>query len=509
MFRTVRVIRLMKTPEFVRFVTENIRSEEIILSAVIGKIMIVMFMVAHFLACAWYGLARLQEADNVYTWIQENHVNSLPFAQQYAWSFHWSLAQFSGEALITPLNGLERSLTVTVLFFCFMFSTYIVSSITTSITRIQLISNQQSAQTAALRRYLSDHRISRALATRVENNAQFAMAEQKRNAPESSIELLKLISEPLLVELHFEIHFPGLCVHPFFFYYHDVNPAGIRKLCNTGVSRISFSRGDVLFSDCEVMSHPRMFFLLRGSMLYVQDGKENRKVQPEEWFCEPSLWTSWTHVGTLHCLSECRLAAVDSKKFQDVISHCHTPEPALYGSSFVKWLNRLDKKAISDVGENDHAMHKIMLRAFPICPIEEDEDQDDSSEDEMENGQGRSAHLRTLSNRSKTSAAESYFGTCCSSLFSRFHAGNSRGSARFSSSGGWPRHGSGESKKFNDYRTSVGKKSGSLSQSSALYHESFLSQVSRFFVGSRASSPTHADSKDKPMSRIAPVEETS
>lgn len=516
MFRTVRVIRLMKTPEFVRFVTENIRSEEIILSVVIIKIMIVMFLVAHFLACAWYGIARLQEAHATHTWIEEHEVHLASFHQRYAWSFHWSLAQFSGEALIAPQNAVERSMTVIVLFFCFTFSTYIVSSITTSITRIQLISNQQSAQTAALRRYLSDNRISRALATRVENNAQFAMAERKRNAPESSIKLLTVISEPLLVELHFEIHFVGLSVHPFFFYYHDVNPAGIRKLCNTAVERISFSRGDVLFSDNEVMSNPRMFFLLSGQMLYAQDGKEDRKVYPVEWLCEPALWTIWTHVGSLHCLSECRLTVIDAKKFQDVISNSLTPEPALYGTSFVKWLNRVDKQEISDVGENDHALQRMMLRAFPILPIEEDEDNPDEEDSEdglsdtKRRSPGEAAWLRHPSTNSRSShngAPISWFRLKLLHFFEGTNSKNTRGSRRSGSTG--RKRASNEImhlEHLTDFRNSTVSSRSNVGKAQS--HSGFFAQVWKAIMPSpHSSSPTSASSKEKHLAPVAPSEE--
>ena len=45
-----------------------------------------------------------------------------------------------------------------------------------------------------LRRYLADKAISSSLAVRVQRNAQHVLVEQKRNAAESSVELLSLIS---------------------------------------------------------------------------------------------------------------------------------------------------------------------------------------------------------------------------------------------------------------------------------------------------------------------------
>merc|ERR1711920_831074 len=93
---------------------------------------------------------------------------------------------------------------------------WLVSSMTTALTRLQIISSRQSSQMSALSRFLSDKGISQDLALKLQRSAQHALREQTRNAPEESIELLALISGPLLQELHFEMRFPVLNTHPLF-----------------------------------------------------------------------------------------------------------------------------------------------------------------------------------------------------------------------------------------------------------------------------------------------------
>jgi len=386
MFRTVKVVRMLQTPEFARTLTVNVRSEELILMAVIVKVVIFMLATTHILACAWYAIGRWQTVES---WLEVHEVALLPFGQKYLWSFHWALSQFSGEAFIMPTTSVERTFIIFALFLCFMLSTYIVSRITTSITQIQLISNQQSSQNAALRRYLHDHKISRSLSLRVENNAQFVLADMKRSAPESSVELLKLISEPLLVELHFEVNFSVLSHHPFFALYHEIYPSGVRKLCHNAVSVLSLSRADILFSEGEVVSNPRMFFPDSGDMEYKQECAEHaRHLHPRDWLCEHVLWTLWTHAGTLSATSDCRLNVLDAGKFQRIVCHSYTHEVIQYAESFVKSMNdKLKmKEDMSDIGEYDSAIERILHRVFPMEDIEEEED----SEKDSENGSEKS-----------------------------------------------------------------------------------------------------------------------
>merc|ERR1711972_664268 len=105
-------------------------------------------------------------------------------------------------------------------------------------TRLDILAGRRSEQFSELARFLSDRHISRELAAKVQKNAQHAVRELQRNAPEESIELLSLISEPLRIELHFELNSPMLLVHPFFRACLESNPACMNKICHYCVERM-------------------------------------------------------------------------------------------------------------------------------------------------------------------------------------------------------------------------------------------------------------------------------
>merc|ERR1719454_1354858 len=114
-------------------------------------------------------------------------------------------------------------------------------------TRLQMISGAKTAMFAGLYKYMCDNQISRRLVTRIKRNAHHAFEEYQRTTPESEIELLQLVSEPLRVELHFELWCPTLMTNPFFKRYEEANPAAVRRVCHAGVTVTFLSMGDVLF----------------------------------------------------------------------------------------------------------------------------------------------------------------------------------------------------------------------------------------------------------------------
>jgi len=296
----------------------------------------------------------------------------------------------------------------------FIVATIFVSTITTSMTRLQIISSKQSSQFAQLRRFLLDKGISRQLAMKVLRNAQHAVSEQKHNAPESSVELLEIISTPLRAELHFEVHSRVICSHPFLDAFADENPPAARKFCHTAVSTLTLSIGDNLFNDCETPVRPRMFFIVTGSLEYFRrtqsspssppgcsrssvltkstscgrssisgakagriSSKRAYEVGPGQSVCEAVLWTNWTHCGTLKALSECGITELDAKLFQEACSTFPSMHPGLYATKFVEHLNELadrDRSLLSDLPPGDYQISRMLECAFPQWEGTEDVD---------------------------------------------------------------------------------------------------------------------------------------
>lgn len=370
--RLLRLVHLLRARLLTGFIIKYIRSESVILIARVMMIMIFMVWTTHLIACTWYGIGRLGGSKET-SWVYFHDLENMSFGERYTRSFHAALALFFGEhtSYSTPRSMVERTFIIWVLLVSFMMSAWFVSSITSAMTRLSIVSGQDTAHFTALSRYLSDNGISRRLAQKVKRNAQHAVNEQRILTPEKNIELLPLISEPLRCELHYEIHCQTLTVHPFFRYYERLNSSAFRKICHHGITRISYCTGDNVFCEGESPSVPRMLFCKTGKLSYCQGdshlpGSKRRRVGNKNWMCEAVLWTrKWLHRGSLTATSDCLLVALDAHWFQSIVSKYPTNHVGIYAANFVHDMVSGSPEDITDVGEESIELEQLLQAAFP------------------------------------------------------------------------------------------------------------------------------------------------
>merc|ERR1712137_217119 len=260
----------------------------------------------------------------------------------------------------------ERIFAMGALVFTFMASVGFVSTITTTMTRLQVINRQYTHKFLALGRYLSHQLISRELTEKIERNAQHALNENVGR--EDQVDLLALISEPLRTELHFEMHSPVLLGHPFFHCFAEANPTGARKLCHQAVKRLYFSPGDVVFDDCEAIGVPAMLFIVSGSCSYVRADKPPELAMNGSWFAEAALWTHWTHRGVLRAVTECQMLRLGADQFQSIVSAFPSLSVRIYSKEFVRLLSATKIDDLTDLSTDDETSQWLVKDAFDSVP---------------------------------------------------------------------------------------------------------------------------------------------
>lgn len=363
LLRMLRVLRLLQKVKVQDWMPELMssgsfanyfQSEGIVIVLGIIRSVVFVALLAHLIACCWYGIGSLEDGlEN--SWLHIHDVADASLGYRYATSYHWSLTQFTGSTDIQPHNLRERVYAVVVLLFAFVIAASVVSSITSSLTRLQIVTARQSTQLSMLKQFLYDNNISTKVALRVQRNALYAIQQEKKNIPEANIELLEHISEPLRVELHYEINAPILTQHPFFRGYDAVQTEAMRRICHTAVTRVSLSRGDLVFCPGEVPTQPVMYFVLNGHLSYIQDGVRAETVRPPSWVCEAFLWTPWVHCGTLKAKEYCCLCMLNAREFQAIATQFQTEENHArnYATEFVAHLNELPAAGLSDIHSFD------------------------------------------------------------------------------------------------------------------------------------------------------------
>lgn len=368
MARLWRVLRIKSLPNCLKNTLEYYFQSEVIgIVMAILKILMLVIWINHVIACVWYGIGDGSSTDN--NWLTQNEVRGESHKFYAYWTaFHWSLSQFTGNMEVVPYNLAERIYAVVTLLIIFVIGASSVSSITASITNLSIATAQESKKLSILKQYLYEHRISGRIALRVQRNAQYVVAEQKRNTPEERIELLGLISEPLRIELHFEIHMPVLSSHPLFKNYGEVCPGFLRQVCHQAVNRIRLSKGDVLFSEGEVDAVPHMFFVVAGSLKYAHSRSEcYYSICPIQWVCEACLWTPWIHCGSMRARSECALLALEAERVAHIAVqfHAHVSYAQRYGHGFVKHINSQDYAYLTDLEDDEMNINWLAEKSLP------------------------------------------------------------------------------------------------------------------------------------------------
>lgn len=379
MLRYVKVASNFKIPDFLHNIMYQFHSEAFGIAFEIFRLTFFIAWVTHFVACCWWGIGDDMTGHSI-TWVTEHGLEDESLSYQYSTAFHWSLTQFTGSMEVFPVNVTERAFTDVVLLVGFLIGAWVVSLITASMTRLQMVTAHQATQVTALRQYLHDNCISSRLALRVQRHAKDALILEKKKTPEESIELLALISEPMRIELHYEIFKPALTEHPFLAKLETHDPSAFRRICHLAVTKMDFTRGDIIFcagdQGHDTTSEKLVRFVTKGTLDYTQHGAssfidtETHTVEVGSWISEHVLWTQWVHCGDLRTTSECTLLALSTLKFQEIAKRAqinNQPEhPVLnYARNFVKVLNKLERSELSDLDMPELPVWEITGKAFP------------------------------------------------------------------------------------------------------------------------------------------------
>lgn len=371
MARLVKVVQRSTLPDWAFHVIYRLHSEAFAIILSIMKLTLAVAWATHFVACCWYAIG-LQGADKM-SWLTEHDLLDAGVSYTYATAFHWSLTQLTGSMEIAPVTLLERSFADVALFIGFLVGAGAVSSLAASMTRLHMITAQEAKNTAALRTYLIDNEISSRLAIRVQRHAQDAAILEKKNTPESSIKLLELLSEPLRVELHYEIYEPVLKAHPFFEKLNNFDRQAFRRICHS-MKKNCYTRGDVIFCAGEVVTDIALHFITSGYLQYIQLTEKDEHivlgVHKGMWVCEPVLWTTWVHQGDMQTTTECTFLDIEQPIFHHIMMrsliNSSGDSPLIsYAKGFVKALNSVCREDLTDLDSTDVNVWWLVNEAFP------------------------------------------------------------------------------------------------------------------------------------------------
>lgn len=313
-----------------------------------SKLFVALLWANHLFTCSWVALGVYGPSDTGGRWFDTVEASgSPPFAEwgiySYFTAFHWSLGQITAAGVegISPLNTVERLFSIFCLVFGLLIVSSLVSSLSSTMTQLKLMNQEQTTRMRTLRVFLSQNDVRPRVAMRVQRQASERMARRER-LRDKDVPALSFLSSALRDELSYEILGPHLLRHPLVRVCAVIDEGTVHHVCGKAVDRISMGRGDVIFE--AGVEAKKVFYLIHGELLYKQSPRYSpveeviTHVSKDSWISEAALWTRWKHVGKASCAGAecCELLALDAAAMlEGLMRHAVVKEVvAKYGRLF-------------------------------------------------------------------------------------------------------------------------------------------------------------------------------
>eukprot|EP00930_Biecheleria_cincta_P024766 TRINITY_DN17691_c0_g2_i1.p1 TRINITY_DN17691_c0_g2~~TRINITY_DN17691_c0_g2_i1.p1 ORF type:complete len:742 (+),score=140.75 TRINITY_DN17691_c0_g2_i1:64-2289(+) len=340
--RFLRFLRLRKVVQSVEILEELLNSQYFTILKTLMMNCVCILLVSHFLGCIWFWVGTL-EVEGYDTWVKHEKLDGHSWVFQYLLCLHWSLTQLTpGSMHVQPQNALERMYAVVVLVLGMIAFSSIVSSITSAMNSLKSIGAQYHRQRWLLKRFLREQRISRTLTGQIMNYADKVLKPQETKVAEHQVELLKSFPSSLYMDLVLELHDQDLEVHPFFRAVHKQSKPVFRDICNTALKKVILLANDVMFFPGQ-LAHS-MYFVVKGKLNYRMLGEVERKVCPQEWFCEAALWTNWVHQGVMKAAENTEMIELNSERFQEAVKRSYS-DMSLARKYATEYVYRMNERA--------------------------------------------------------------------------------------------------------------------------------------------------------------------
>lgn len=380
--RCMRLLRLAKLKWIIASIKDLINSESMDISFNIVKMILCLIAINHFVACAWFATTVVFDAGP--KWVDVHKIDGENWEYKYATSFHWAITQFTPASMhVQPQNMLERVFAITVVIFGLVGFSYLVGSITGSLSELRRLKEESAKQFWSLRRFLKKSQVPLGLRIRIEKYLEHAWTVQTSSATSGNLPILKLLTEQLRNELNCGMSMPHLEVHPLFNFLRADSDIALQRVATKALTRRLFARNEMYFQPGEIAES--MSFVVAGRLQYTrtfgggQEDKTEWVDKGEDWITEPALWIpEWVALGEVVAFTVCELLEVSSEGFAEAIKK--TPQVydnvCTYAANFVAWINKKQQADLSDICQGDQITSEISAMLFGHDSTDEDPDEE-------------------------------------------------------------------------------------------------------------------------------------
>jgi len=343
--RIVRMLRLLRVAKIVRSmgaIADILQNEAVHTTLSMIKLMSALAIGNHFIACIWYAFGETFKGD-LPTWSYQLEEQDASPMYMYIVSFHWTISQFTPAPMnYHPRNVYERLFSICLLLFGLIFFASFIGSVTATINQARIAAKKRNYDQNLARLFILQNQVPASLGNRI---SAFLRQNRFKEGPtrvlESEVELFKALPEALSIQLHYEVYSRILARHPLMLLLGECHHDVIVDVCHVAMSDMGCENGEELFVSGKESNF--MFLITAGIFEYrMKSTDEGVEVDPNQWTCELSLWTTWHHVGSLSARGNAGSAILDAVEFRRICSHHEDAfvTAEYYASAFISIVSK-------------------------------------------------------------------------------------------------------------------------------------------------------------------------
>jgi len=349
LFRLLRVLRLAKVKARIAVLaqlfhimqTQHITDRGLLILN-IAKSLLAVTVINHFTACTWYAVGTILNDDHNWVTAHFREPGEIPKPDSllylYTTAYHWSITQLTPASMeIYPQSARERIFNIAVILFGLCVFSSFISSMAQQLAALQQLSKVDRHKMQVLRRFISENKMSVALATTIVDFVRQRKSPlAQRPLKVSDIEIFATFPSVLLQKIRTEAHYFVLGKHSLFQCVYNNDRDTFSRVCNTCIVEQSVDRGHDVFKVGEkgaamyVVNHGKLAYALGMDDLFDPTDsqewlnlKENNLasiISSGTVVSEVAVWLDWVHRGRLYgeaVLTD--LLCVDTDLFQEVM----------------------------------------------------------------------------------------------------------------------------------------------------------------------------------------------
>ncbi|CAE7237379.1 CngA [Symbiodinium microadriaticum] len=368
--RLIRMLRWVKLRRVNEVFQELLHTQAASLYySLIGSIARLLIL-NHLVACCWYAVGDLGGATG---WVATNSgMASEGVFHKYLVCMNWAFAQLSvGSSELTPSNTLEFAFCVIVAFRSLLTYSTLISTMTSLLSGLSKIKEDETSEFRMLRSYLVHHDIGKELQQKVTRflQHQYGLRQQAKSA-DAQVPLLQMLSVRLQGELSFAKYRKALgrlaFVDELLVMNDLVLMQVLHKLATKAVRDVAAAGKDVIFLAGDTAT--AAVFKVSGEVTYFF-GHEKSAVSNSTWIAEHCLWTPWVHLGDLVSEDFSRLVVIHVQEFCNILSENTRAHSAavIHARDFIsamrsrpQWTDILPQKETHhQYSERETALHQL------------------------------------------------------------------------------------------------------------------------------------------------------